>query len=407
MTEALVIRLRADDEAPASWLIVDSNGARSGPVHDGPLADALSLAHGRRVILLLPGSEVGLAEPELPLRGGARVAQAVPFALEEQIASDVEGLHFAVGQREGPALGTPVGAVSRTLMDRWQAACDAAGIHASAAYADTLAVPVAPNSCTLLLDDAALYVHRADGVPYVLDAQPLSTALQLALASDASGAEHVTLYASPQEYERHRDEIEGLRATTSTLQVKLLPEGPLPLMAAQTMTLHGVNLLQGPYAVRSPIGTTFKQWRLPAALAAAALLAFVLSHAAALWQLSRAEKKLDAQIAEVFGQALPGQPLVDPRAQMQGVLGSGGASGALLPALSHLAKAVSQSPGGHVESMSYRGDALDLRVVAPTVEALDSIKQAMDRQGANVELQSATPRGKEVEGRMQVKLGAA
>ena len=121
--------------------------------------------------------------------------------------------------------------------------------------------------------------------------------------------------------------------------------------------------------------------------------------------LSRAEEAR-CQIAECSA-ALPGQPLVDPRAQMQGVLGSGGASGALLPALSHLAKAVSQSPGGHVESMSYRGDALDLRVVAPTVEALDSIKQAMDRQGANVELQSATPRGKEVEGRMQVKLGAA
>jgi len=407
MTEALVIRLRADDEAPASWLIVDSNGARSGPVHSGPLASALTFAQGRRVTLLLPGSEVGLAEPELPLRGGARLAQAVPFALEEQIASDVEGLHFAVGQRDGAALGTPVGAVSRALMDRWQATCSAAGIHPSAAFADTLAVPAAPNGCTLLLDEEALYVHRADSVPYVLDAHPLTAALQLAFASDARNAEHVTLYVSPQEYERHREEIEGLRVQTSTLQVKLLPEGPLPLMAAQTVNLHGVNLLQGAYAARSPLGTTFKQWRLPAALAAAALLAFVLNHAAALWQLSRTEKQLDAQIAEVFSQALPGQPLVDPRAQMQGALGSGGASGTLLPALSHLAKAVAQSPGGHVESMSYRGDALDLRLVAPTVEALDSIKQAMGREGSNVELQSATPRGKEVEGRMQIKLGAA
>jgi general secretion pathway protein L len=359
------------------------------------------------VVLLLPGTDVGLAEPELPLRGSARVAQAVPFALEEQLASDVEGLHFAVGHREGTALGTPVGAVSRTLMDRWHAACEAAGIHASAAYADTLAVPVAPNGCTLLLDDLALYVRRADGIPYVLDAQPLGTALQLALAGESVGAEHVTLYASPDEYERNRDDIEGLRTRTSTLQIKLMPEGPLPLMAAQAAGLHAVNLLQGAYAARSPIGTTFRQWRLPAMLAAAALLAFVLNHAAAIWQLSRTEKKLDAQIAEIFGRALPGQPIVDPRAQMQGVLGSGGAGGALLPALSHLAKAVAHAPGGRVESLNYRGDALDLRVVAPSVEALDGIKQAMGREGANVELQSATPRGKEVEGRLTIKLGAA
>ena len=99
MSETLVIRLRAAEEAPASWLIVDSNGARSGPVQSGPVADALSASQARRVVLLVPGSEVTLAEPELPVRGGARLAQAVPFALEEQLASDVESLHFAVGAR--------------------------------------------------------------------------------------------------------------------------------------------------------------------------------------------------------------------------------------------------------------------------------------------------------------------
>ena len=108
MAETLVIRLRAAPEAPASWLIVDANGARSGPARSGTVADALPLAAGRRVLLLVPGSEVALAEPELPLRGGARVAQAVPFALEEHLASDVDALHFAIGSRADSAMGTPV-----------------------------------------------------------------------------------------------------------------------------------------------------------------------------------------------------------------------------------------------------------------------------------------------------------
>ena len=42
MTETLVIRLRASVDAPASWLIVDANGARSGNVQSGPVADALA-----------------------------------------------------------------------------------------------------------------------------------------------------------------------------------------------------------------------------------------------------------------------------------------------------------------------------------------------------------------------------
>ena len=50
MSETLVIRLRAAEEAPASWLIVDANGARSGPVNSGPVADALGAAHASGLV---------------------------------------------------------------------------------------------------------------------------------------------------------------------------------------------------------------------------------------------------------------------------------------------------------------------------------------------------------------------
>mgnify|MGYP003440346170 CR=1 FL=1 len=101
MTETLVIRLRASEDAPASWLIVDANGARSGNLQSGPIADALALSQGRRTVVVLPASDVTLARPDLPpVRGAARIAQAVPFALEEHLASDLENLHFAVGHRD-------------------------------------------------------------------------------------------------------------------------------------------------------------------------------------------------------------------------------------------------------------------------------------------------------------------
>ena len=407
MSDTLVIRLRAADEAHASWLIVDANGARSGAVHSGPVADALHLAQGRRVVLLLPGAEVALAEPELPLRGGARLAQAVPFALEEQLASEVEGLHFAVGRRHEAAVGTPVAAVARPLMERWLGACEDAGIHPDAAYADTAAVPEAPNACAVLLDDASLFVRRAHSVPYVLDAGSLAAALDLALGVRSEAHEHVVFYASPQDYEAHRDLIEGLRARTATLQVKLLPEGALPLLAAQAPGGAGVNLLQGSFAPKSTLRLRLRPWRVPAALAAGVVLLFFAGQALTFFRMSRAEQRLDAQIAEVFAQALPGQPIVDPRAQMQGLLGGAGSAGALLPSISTLAQAMARAPAARIEALSYRGDALELRVVAPTVEALDAIKQAMIQGGVSAELQSATPRGQTVEGRLQLRLDRA
>jgi general secretion pathway protein L len=408
MTETLVIRLRVPDEAPASWLIVDANGARSGPVNSGPVADAMSAAQGRRVVLLLPATEVSLAQPELPVRGAARVAQAVPFALEEQLASDVDALHFAVGTRPAGVAETPVAVVARSLMDRWHNLCEAAGIHPGAAYAESQAVPVSPNGCTLLLDEDTLFVRRDDGVPYVLDAQPLVAALELALGPATVPGEHVIFYATPQEYEQHRELIEGLRARTATLQVKLLPDGALPLLATHLADGGAVNLLQGAYSPPSSFGSQLRQWRLPAALAAATLLVFFIGQGLSLWQMSRAEKRADAEIAAIFGQILPGQKMVDARSQIEGVLRRpGGGSGALLPAVSLLSQAMAQSPQARVEALSFRGDALELRIVAPTIEALDGIKQAMSRNGVQVDLQSAAPRGKVYEGRLQVKLGAA
>lgn len=409
MTESLVIRLRAHDEAPASWLIVDENGARSGIVTNGPVADALGAAHGRKVMLLLPGTEVSLSLPELPVKGGARLAQAVPFALEEQLATDVDALHFAVGTRADDSSLTPVAAVSRSLLERWVSACQSAGIRPTAAYCESQAVPVSPNVCTLLLDEDILYVRRAEGVPYALDAQPLAAALELALGPAVEPGEHVLFYASPAEYEQHEGLIEGLRARTATLQVKLLPDGGLPLLAAHLVDSGAINLLQGSYAPVTSLGSQLKQWRLPLALAAATALVFLVSQGFSLWQMHRAEKQVDAQIAAAFSQALPGQKMVNAREQLEGILrrGGGGGGAALLPAVTALAQAVAGAPTAHLESLNFRGDALELRLVAPTVEAIDGIKQSMSRGGMQVELQSATPRGEVVEGRLQVKLGAA
>ncbi|HXW09858.1 MAG TPA: type II secretion system protein GspL [Steroidobacteraceae bacterium] len=409
MTETLVIRLRSTEDAPASWLIIDGNGARSGPVVNGPIADALSLSQSRRTVIVLPAAEVTLAEPDLPpVRGASRIAQAVPFALEEQLASDLENLHFAVGARNPSASATPVAIVARSVLDRWQAVWEAAGIHPDAAYAESSLIPAAPNATVLVLDEGTLHVKRRAAVAYALDALTLATSLELALATTGDGGEHVTFYAGTADYESNKDVIEALRERTATLQVKLLPDGVLPLFAAQLPTARAVNLLQGAYAPPSSFGSQLRQWRLPAALAVATLLVFLGAQGVKLWQLRQAEQKLNAEIAQTFESILPGQPMVDPRAQVQGVLArAGGGAGALLPAVSLLAQAVAQAPATRVEGMNFRGGVLELRVVAPTIEALDGIRETMSSRGATVELQSTNPRNQQVEGRLHVRLGAA
>jgi general secretion pathway protein L len=416
MSEVLVIRLHNSAAAPADtrveWLTIDSSTMRHGKVQAGSLADAAASGAGRRALVLVPGADVLLEEPVLPLKSGAKLAQVVPFALEEHLASDVEDLHFAVGKRDGRP-GTPVAVVSHDRMKTWLAALQSAGIAVEAIYAETAGLPLTPNGVTLLIDEARVYVRREATLGAVLEIEPLIEALQLALASGDESREHVTIYVSESDYERERDLLEGLREFTSSLQLKLLPDGPLPLLAANLLQQPSINLLQGQYVAKTRLNVSFAPWRYAAILAGI----LIATHAGLkTWQyyhFRQVEAQLDAQIASVFQQAMPGAPLPaasDARKQMELRLnqlrGSAPVSG-MMTTLVTLGEAMAQAPGAAIEALVYRNNTTDLRILAPSVDVLDKIRQVATDRGLAAEIQSANPRDSKFEGRLQFKSAGA
>ncbi len=416
MAELLVIRLNpaagSAAAAQSQWLVVDGKGARIGAVQAGTLAEAAAHAGGRRVILLVPGTDVLLAEPVLPLKNAAKLAQIVPFALEEQLAADVEDLHFAVGKRDGRP-GTPVAVVARTRMQEWQDAVAGAGLRIDAIHAETATLPVTPNSVTLIVDEGRVYVRRENSQGAVLEVEPLIEALQLALASGDEAREHVTIYVSEADYERERDLLEGLREFTASLQLKLLPDGPLPIMAASAATAPPVNLLQGPYAVKRKLNISFAPWRYAAMLAGV----FVVLHFGLkgwqYWHDKQIESALNQQITEVFQQAMPGAPIPDPlqarkqiELRLNQLRGTAPVSGMMLT-LDALSEGLAQAPNTTVETIAYRNNTTEVRVLAPSVDALDRIRQVATEKGLGAEIQSASPRESKFEGRLQFKSSGA
>jgi general secretion pathway protein L len=409
MAEALVLRLRSITAGPeVESIIMDAHGGRLGSVSVGTLAAAAAQAGDRTVLVLVPGTEVVLARPEVPVKSGPRVVQAVPFALEEQIAGDVEDMHFAVGRRDA-GIGVPVAGLARTAMDRLRADFAAAGLTVEAVYSEAAAVPVSPTGVTLLIEQDRVYVRRAQDQPVALDVQPLKEALQLALAPARETREHVVIYIGQSDFERDRELIESLRETCASVQVKLLPDGALPLLASCAVKDPPVNLLQGAYASKRQLGVSLAPWRYAAMLLAGLVVTSFVVKGVEFWQLARTEKRLDAEIAQVFARAMPGTRQVDARAQMQQrymALAGGGGSG-LLANLESLGTAMAAAPQTRLEALAYRNRVLDLRLLAPSVQSLDDIRNRVMESGFNAEIQSASPRDDNVEGRLQVKAPGA
>ena len=116
MSENLIIRFSAASDA-VDWVTVDANGVANAPVH-GTLAEAAACADERTVVVLTPASSVLRLQANIPLRGAVKIRQALPFALEEQLAGDIEAQHFAFSKANSSGR-IPVAIVDDELIQGW------------------------------------------------------------------------------------------------------------------------------------------------------------------------------------------------------------------------------------------------------------------------------------------------
>ena len=409
MADWLLLRLPRIPDQPATWLVVDPRGAAAGPPQSGPLSLAAARSAGRRICVLVPGTDVLVAEPELPTKAGTKLLQLVPYALEEQLADDIDDLHFAIGKRPAESTRTPVAVVTRALMDQWLTALKSNGLEPEAMYADSDLLPHNPGQAVALLEEDVVVVRPPTGTPVTLPAAALQEALEMAqsTAPEGGGAGRgLILYTGAPEWHEHSTQVEGLRERFDGIKIQLLANGPLALFAQQLPTATPTNLLQGAYTPTTSRAVGLRAWRVAAILAACLVGLHIVGKATELTLLKRTEHKLDVSLREAFQTAMPGQANTpDARKLMERKLAAvrAGGSNGLLPALEALVQARNAAPGAVVQALSYRNGAIDLKVAAPDASSLDRIGQALRNTGWQADLTSGNNVNTGYEGRIQIR----
>ena len=425
MAHTLLLRLPAPGSEDTEWLIVDDEGVRTGPRQRGPLSLAAAIAQNHRLVVLVPATEVMLVEPELPPGSGAKLARAVPFALEELVTDDIDTLHFAIGRR-GADNTTAVAVVARSLMDAWRSTLQSAGLHPAAMYADVSLMPRNPGQTVLWAEEGRVSVRRAAGPPFTVEVSPIEDALAAAgvihdepaaapVAAEGEDAGPITapvpedalLFATPEDWAGIQNRFDRLLDRFASMKVQLLPEGPLVWLARELPQSDAINLLQGDYTSTEVHSSQWRRWRLAAMLALGLLVAHLAAESVSLFRAKQAGAQLQASIQQVFNQAMPGENAVEPRRQMQARLAQirGSASGPqhFLRALQSLAGAVGGRADTRVDALSYRDATLDLKVTAPSVDDLARLSQSISHDGLTADLQSSNPAAHGVEGRLQIR----
>lgn len=410
MSEWLLLRFDHGPAGHVAWMTASDAGLPLMPPQLGSLAQLAELASNRRVCALVPAGDVTTLEADLPMKAGAKLLQAVPFAVEDQLADNVEDLHFALGDRAEGQRAT-VAAVARATLEGWVAQLASAGVNPERLSTDAALLPDNPGQIVAMLDRDAVLIRAPGQQPMSLPSATLADSIELALAHVRSDAAQLGLlvYTSPQDWQKHGAVVDGLRTRFASVKVQLLPQGPLPLFAQQLPNTTAINLLQGEHAPSRSVAEGLRAWRVAAALAVVLVGLVAGSRYWELSKLGKAEAQLDASISQTASAAVP--DLIagrDPRRQVEARLKmvrgvSAGASGDLLEAVSAFSAARSAAPEAQLQGISYQTGALEVRLAAPGAASIERIRERLQAAGWQATLKGGAGRGASFEGRLEIR----
>lgn len=409
MTQRHLI-LKPDPEA-GTWqgLIQAADGSLTLLPPDTP--DALrAQAPDAECRILAPGARILITRVLIPTRNARALRRALPYALEDQLADDVETLHFVPGARHDDGSLT-VAVVAHADMTAWMDALGVAGIQPGQVVPETALLPVEEDAWILWLEGDGAWLSTGEGMGATMERDNAAFLLRRRLQETLEEERPRRLKVL-----RHgpvRAEDDDLRAlgNPDDMEITFL-EAPSTLMehlASRWPSRPPLNLLCGPYSPRDSLDHLWRPWR----IAAGVLLAWVVIQFVGLgWnvQTLRAEQAaLEERMVEVYQQTFPGGRIVDPRRQMETALrglssGPDGSGSDLQALLTRAAPALANEEGLSIQGLRYQAGRLDLDLHLADLQGLDRLKQQLEQEaGWSVDIQSASARDDRVESRILIR----
>ncbi|QPK64725.1 type II secretion system protein GspL [Methylomonas sp. LL1] len=369
MAETLLVRLGHDAGRHPEWLALTETPSQPQTGSWRELADA---ANGRQTIGLLPATTVLLLEIELPVKSNAQIKKALPFALEEQLADDVDNYHLVWFRQAAGKLAVAV--VSHRKMIDSIAYFQRAGIELDAIYPESLCLPYQPGSCSMLVESDCVTLRTGPLQGMGIDAGFFPRLLDV-LQQAGPECRQWRLWSS--------QPAGALR--------QLLPPDTLEQSLDTAWQLFGqsyksaseLNLLSGPYAPRANDEGDWRRW-LPAT--GILLLAMAIQLGGQLNQNRQQQaelQSLETQTLELFKQTFPDiKRIVNVKAQADQQLmalkkQSGEGAGAFMRVLYGSGEILKEFPEARYQQLSFADGAVLLRLKTADSGRLESFKQRL------------------------------
>jgi len=404
--------------SPVFWRWNRRSNSQSGRAVE--LSQVPEAARRARTCVWTPAGDTILTSATLPTRSPRKIAQALPFALEDRLLGDPETLHYSYRPESDGSLSVAV--TARERLRHWTDALALAGIQPSTLCPATLLIPWALDCWSLAFAEGEVLVRTGSTSGFVaplIMSGPL-TATGGTPSNNASAAlPPPLLTAALQEAIKNRKSPDALVVFNAPAKFPAKAWGELlkiPLRVEQASVWDKLedptaplNLLQGQFEQKNQISRSLR----PYYPAAAMLLIWILGNAGIdlndWWKLRRQHQENMREMTNILKTSFPEiKTILDPAAQMQRSIDSlqahGGRQGRdLLPLLSKTATALRADTRVRLRGLRFAEHSLTLELSWPASGSPDTIKTALETAGLHTEVLSLTPRADEVDGRLRLQ----
>lgn len=368
--------------------------ARRGPMSE--LADAVKR---EPVAFVLAAEDVGLRRVTIPARTHAQRIAAAPYAIEDQVAEELENLYVTTASTPGSA-DTSVGLIARDLLDAELTTLGEAGILIAAAIPEMLLLPLAEPGWSVMVDGERLLVRT--GVCSGFGGEIALVQALLEAHESHPGVLRVCGVCD----DAHVAALKGL--TTATVERHDADAAPMAVMARAFAA--GVALDMLPASWRDPHAARNRNRYLQAAAVSFALAAAVY-YGVLLWQLDQFEQRtaeVRTSQQEVFSTAFPHvRRIVNVTAQARNELRRLSEQAQaptpfldLLHALGGAFAADRQSLD--LVTLSYANGSINLTLEAESVAAVEGFNEHLVADAVSAEILSAEPGEERVRSRVRL-----
>lgn len=388
----------------ASWLVME-NGRPAGNLMRGDLSSAAPLAASAQVIVAVPAEHISLLDVTLPGRNRQRLLSAVPYAVEDQLIDDVEGLHFALSTQSAGNHYT-VAVIDRQTFVDWHSLLDAAGVHPHVVVPDALSLAWQEQNWTVLDAGDRQFVRTERFHGFVADKHSVQTLLAVTLRETKHKPRLIEVHIPAEGATLDWPEsIEDIPVVSKTYE-----QEATVLLACDYDPLTAINLLQGEFSRRENISKHLRPWRGAAALLAVWLLGQGSLNMFQYYDLVAEHKSIQKQIDQVYRKTFPeARRVVNAPLQMKQKLKelrkqSGQSQTSMSEMLATAAPILMGTEGLRINKLRYQDGRMDLELELKDLQSLDAVKEKLARKSDwKVEIQSASSRKDRVESRLQIR----